>query len=107
MSEILQEQSSKDLGSVSLGKIAKAQERRKRPLALVQAQKPDRKRKRSRLLSKVEVLEIVGHTFPTVWAWMRDGRFPRSREVGGKAYWFEHEIDAWLEALPRTKLKGD
>jgi hypothetical protein len=32
-----------------------------------------------RLLSKPEVLSITGASFPTIWIWMRDGKFPRSR----------------------------
>jgi predicted DNA-binding transcriptional regulator AlpA len=39
----------------------------------------------TRLLCKVEVLAIAGVSFPTIWAWMRDGKFPRARIVGGVA----------------------
>ena len=60
-----------------------------------------------RLLSKSEVLDITGVTFPTVWAWMRAGTFPRSRVAGGKSVWRSDEVDAWLGALPLRKLKGD
>jgi predicted DNA-binding transcriptional regulator AlpA len=60
-----------------------------------------------RLLSKAEVLTITGVTFPTVWAWMRAGSFPRSRVVGGKSMWRSDEIAAWLDKLPQRKLKGD
>jgi predicted DNA-binding transcriptional regulator AlpA len=38
---------------------------------------------------------------------MRDGRFPRSRIVGGKSMWLSSEIDAWLSGLPLRPLKGD
>jgi predicted DNA-binding transcriptional regulator AlpA len=89
----------------SLSKIAVAQERRTRPLALLRKSK--KSKKRSRLMSKPEVIEITGHTYPTIWAWMRDGKFPRGREVAGKTYWFEHEIDDWLASLPLARLKGD
>ena len=37
----------------------------------------------ARLISKPEVLDRVGVTFPTLWAWMRAGVFPRSRDLGG------------------------
>ena len=60
-----------------------------------------------RLLDKPEVLEITGVTFPTIWAWMRRGEFPRSRIVGGKSMWLSTEVEAWLAALPVRKLKGD
>jgi prophage regulatory protein len=60
-----------------------------------------------RLLSKAEVLVVAGCTFPTVWKMMRQGKFPRSRVVGGKSMWLSTEIDAWLADLPVRALKGD
>lgn len=60
-----------------------------------------------RLMAKSEVLAITGVSFPTVWAWMRKGAFPRSRIVGGRSRWLSSDIDAWLEALPVRRLKGD
>ena len=54
-----------------------------------------------RLISKVEVMDRVGLTFPTIWQWMREGRFPLSREVaGGKALWLESEINEWILSRP-------
>jgi len=60
-----------------------------------------------RLLDKAEVCHIANVTFPTVWQWMRDGKFPRSRVVGGKSMWLSSEVDRWLAALPVRPLKGD
>lgn len=60
-----------------------------------------------RLISKPEVLDRVGVTYPTLWLWMREGKFPRSRELGGKAAWIESEIDAWIANRPVRRLKGD
>jgi predicted DNA-binding transcriptional regulator AlpA len=60
-----------------------------------------------RLLSKADILTITNVSFPTVWAWMRAGRFPRSRIVGGKSMWRSDEIDAWMAELPTRPLKGD
>jgi predicted DNA-binding transcriptional regulator AlpA len=60
-----------------------------------------------RLLSKHDVVAITGLSFPTLWAWMRDGKFPRSRIVGGKSMWLYSEIHAWVAALPVRPLKGD
>jgi len=60
-----------------------------------------------RLLNKGEVLTITGLSYPTIWSWMRAGRFPRSRVVGGKSMWLASEIDAWLTGLPVRLLKGD
>jgi predicted DNA-binding transcriptional regulator AlpA len=60
-----------------------------------------------RLLHKGEVLAIVGVTYPTLWAWMRQGRFPRSRIVGAKSMWLSTEVEHWLAGLPVRRLKGD
>ena len=60
-----------------------------------------------RLLTKNQVLARIGVTFPTVWAWMRAGEFPRAVVVGNKSMWHEQEINAWITALPRRDLKGD
>jgi predicted DNA-binding transcriptional regulator AlpA len=60
-----------------------------------------------RLMSKHEVVDVVGLSFPTIWAWMRDGKFPRSREVGGKTFWLASEIEQWIIDRPVRRLKGD
>ena len=60
-----------------------------------------------RLLSKPEVLAIANVTYPTLWAWMRAGKFPRSRVVGGRSMWLSTEVEAWLAELPIRPLKGD
>jgi predicted DNA-binding transcriptional regulator AlpA len=59
------------------------------------------------LLDKAKILTITGASYPTVWAWMRDGKFPRSRVVGGKSMWVSTEIVAWMAKLPVRRLKGD
>jgi predicted DNA-binding transcriptional regulator AlpA len=64
-------------------------------------------RRGARLLSKGDVLDKVGVTYPTIWKLMRQGTFPRSVVVGGKVAWLEHEVDAWISALPRRRLKGE
>ena len=60
-----------------------------------------------RLLDKHAVMAIADCSYPTLWAWQRAGKFPRSRVVGGKSMWLSTDIDAWLAALPIRKLKGD
>ena len=50
---------------------------------------------------------MLFRSYPTIWAWMRAGKFPRARIVGGKSMWLTSEVDAWLAALPVRKLKGD
>jgi predicted DNA-binding transcriptional regulator AlpA len=64
-------------------------------------------REGAHLLSKRQVLTIINVSYPTLWSWMRQGKFPRSRVVGGKSMWRSDEVDAWLGALPIRKLKGD
>jgi predicted DNA-binding transcriptional regulator AlpA len=60
-----------------------------------------------KLIYKPAVLDAVGVSYPTLWKWMRQGVFPRSREVGNKVCWFEHEVQEWLANRPIKKLKGD
>jgi|HubBroStandDraft_3_1064219.scaffolds.fasta_scaffold259528_1 predicted DNA-binding transcriptional regulator AlpA len=59
------------------------------------------------LLDKHEVLAIAGTSYVTLWSWMRAGKFPRGRIVGGKTKWRSDEIQCWLDDLPVRKLKGD
>jgi predicted DNA-binding transcriptional regulator AlpA len=59
------------------------------------------------LLDKNRILAITSVTYPTIWAWMRAGRFPRSRVVGAKSMWRSDEIDEWLANLRTRTLKGD
>lgn len=61
-----------------------------------------------RLIAKREVLELIGVSYPTIWKWMQEGIFPRSRQLGiNKTVWLESEIYAWINALPRRPIKGD
>jgi predicted DNA-binding transcriptional regulator AlpA len=60
-----------------------------------------------RLLSKGEILELTSISYVTLWEWMRAGRFPRAVAVGGRNMWHAHEVEAWMRALPRRRLKGD
>jgi predicted DNA-binding transcriptional regulator AlpA len=59
-----------------------------------------------RLLDKHEVCAIAGATYPTLWHWMRAGKFPLARVVGGKSKWFSTEVEQWMATLPFRKLKG-
>jgi predicted DNA-binding transcriptional regulator AlpA len=60
-----------------------------------------------RLMNRHEVCALANVSYPSVWVWMRDGKFPRSRIVGGRSMWLSTDIDAWLVALPVRPLKGD
>ena len=64
-------------------------------------------REGAHLLPKRQVLAIINVSYPTLWSWMRQGKFPRARAVGGRSMWLSSEIEAWLAALPVRKLKGD
>jgi predicted DNA-binding transcriptional regulator AlpA len=61
----------------------------------------------ARFIGKLQVLDRVGASYPSIWQWMREGKFPRSRELGGKAAWLESEIEAWIVNRPIRRLKGD
>src|SRR2546422_590529 len=55
----------------------------------------------ARLLSKGEMLDKVGVTYPTVWKLIREGAFPRAVVIGGgKNAWLEHEVDEFIANLP-------
>jgi prophage regulatory protein len=60
-----------------------------------------------RLLSKVEVCDRTGISFPTIWKWMRSGNFPRARALGGSTVWIAAEVEQWMASLPKRPLKGD
>jgi predicted DNA-binding transcriptional regulator AlpA len=59
------------------------------------------------LLTKRQMLARVNVTYPTVWKWMREGKFPRARVLGARSMWFEAEVQAFIDALPIAPLKGD
>jgi predicted DNA-binding transcriptional regulator AlpA len=60
-----------------------------------------------RLLDKPEVITVTGKSFPTLWQWMRSGKFPRARDAHGRPVWLASEVNAWMKALPVRKFKGD
>jgi predicted DNA-binding transcriptional regulator AlpA len=58
-----------------------------------------------RMIFKPEVIQRVGHSFPTIWKWMRAGKFPLSFQIGSKTAWREDEVDQWLASRPRSSFK--
>jgi len=54
-----------------------------------------------RLVSRNEMCDILGVTYPTVWKLIKEGRFPRGRYIGQRAFWLLSEIDAFIASLPR------
>jgi predicted DNA-binding transcriptional regulator AlpA len=58
-----------------------------------------------RLLTRAELLQRVPVTFPTIWSWMREGKFPPARHLGVKTFWLESEVSAWIRGLPLREYK--
>ena len=57
-------------------------------------------------LSKQQVLRKIPITAPTLWAWVRAGKFPRPRAISpNKTVWIAAEIDEWMRARPHRKYK--
>ena len=75
--------------------------------ALERLRASDRSRGPPRLLDRHQVCGVANVSYPTLWAMMRRGEFPRSRVLGGKSMWILQEIEEWIAALPKRRLKGD
>ena len=59
-----------------------------------------------KLITKSEVLDRLRVSAPTLWAWMRQGKFPKPIELSDtKVFWFESEVDAFIESRPRRQYK--
>jgi predicted DNA-binding transcriptional regulator AlpA len=66
----------------------------------------------NRLLTKSEVLAVLGNIAPsTLWTWMAGPpKFPLPLELGaagGRAstvMWLESEVRAWINSRPRRKI---
>jgi prophage regulatory protein len=62
-----------------------------------------------RLMNKAEVLEKIGVSFPTLWWWMREGRFPMPIRLGdgprSRVAWHLNEVEAWIADRPRQEYK--
>jgi prophage regulatory protein len=57
-------------------------------------------------LSKAQVLKKVPVTAPTLWTWVRAGKFPKPRAIStNKVVWIEAEVDAWMKAQPVPNYK--
>jgi predicted DNA-binding transcriptional regulator AlpA len=59
-----------------------------------------------RLLCKKQVQKIYPASFPTIWKQIRDGKFPQPVTIGGRPYWREDEMTAWVATRPRRTYKG-
>lgn len=53
----------------------------------------------SRLIRLAEVKRRTGMSTSTIYRWMKAGKFPRSRTIGGYiAVWSEDELNDWIRA---------
>jgi predicted DNA-binding transcriptional regulator AlpA len=54
-----------------------------------------------RLIPKKEMLSRVGGlSYPTIFEWIRQGKFPPGRDCGGRVCWIESEVTAWIVNRP-------
>jgi prophage regulatory protein len=57
-------------------------------------------------LSKAQVLRKIPITAPTLWSWVRAGKFPRPRAISpNKTVWLASEVDQWMQARPLRNYK--
>jgi prophage regulatory protein len=55
-----------------------------------------------------QVCEKVGLSRTRIYAFLREGRFPKQVVLGPNTVgWFEHEIDQWLAAKSRGSSRGE
>jgi prophage regulatory protein len=52
-------------------------------------------------LSKAQVLAKIPVTGPTLWNWIRAGKFPKPRDISpNKTVWLATEVDEWIKSRP-------
>lgn len=60
---------------------------------------PREEAKPVRLIRLAEVKRRTGMSTSTIYRWMKEGKFPNSRSIGGRiAVWPESELDEWIAA---------
>lgn len=58
------------------------------------------------LLSKRQVLDLVGVSYSTLWSWMRLDGFPKPMRLSSKVIrWRAGEVDRWLKQKSRQEYK--
>jgi predicted DNA-binding transcriptional regulator AlpA len=65
------------------------------------------KKPRRRFISRLQVMDMTGRSYPNLWAMMQAGTFPRAREIDDELFWYENEIVAWMESRPIKLFKND
>ena len=59
-------------------------------------------------LSKAQVLRKIPITAPTLWSWVRAGKFPRPRAISpNKTVWVAAEVEQWMQSRPVKLYKSD
>ena len=57
-----------------------------------------------KLLSKSQMLELVGVSYSSIWNWIVDGTFPPGRALSegkrGRIMWVESEVQDWIASRP-------
>jgi predicted DNA-binding transcriptional regulator AlpA len=60
---------------------------------------------RVRLMHRNEVLALIGVSYPCLWGWVREGKFPSALALGdgkkGHVAWLAEEVEAWIKSRPR------
>jgi predicted DNA-binding transcriptional regulator AlpA len=65
-----------------------------------------------KLLTRQEVLKLVGVSYATLWDWIRKGHFPAAVAIGpdgghrSKIGWIDTEVYAAIANAPRRMPKG-
>ena len=80
---------------------------KRRPAAIIAAEKPRISVGGPRLIDRNELLAKTALSYPKIWQMMIEGTFPRAKAAGGRTVWLESEVDTWIAERPNRKLKGD
>jgi prophage regulatory protein len=57
-------------------------------------------------LSKAQVLDKIPVTAPTLWNWVRQGKFPKPRAISSnKVVWIQEEVEEWMRSRPVRAYK--
>ena len=59
-----------------------------------------------RFMGKAEVAALCNVSSVTLWKWVRQGVFPKGKEVGGKTCWRSDEITEWQNNRPDAHVKS-
>ncbi len=63
---------------------------------------PDQPDEDQQILRRDEVLQLIGIARPTLYEWLRDGRFPQPIRLGARSIgWRRSDIRAWLHDKER------